>query len=185
MNFDLEEYCTILIYGKPGSGKTEWAKNFINTIPHERMLIITSSPRLYAETHGYAVVNHDYDIEQVSTFIEPEETKIVLFDDFLHIGFNGRVGAHIRTLISTCRHTHTYVIACTQALKLIGKPFRLCQKLFLCSQLDEDSIKLLKDLGALTGQEIREIKARAPLKKYEFIYYQDSKGTGRCKLRLN
>lgn len=171
--FDLSEYCSILIYARPGQGKTNFVKFFLNNIPYEHLHVITSSPHDYEiynpkkktkKTPSFST-NWDYDIEQVESFIEKDGVKTIVFDDFLHVDFNGKTGRSIKRLLSTTRHTRTYVISSCQNLTCIGKTFRNCSKLFLTGTIDDDSIAQLFLLTKLSKNEIRDID----LKEFEFI----------------
>ena len=184
--FDLSEYCSILVYARPGHGKTNFVKFFLNNIPYKHLHIITSSPAQYENYAGNkrgqptCKINWDYEPEEVEEFLEKKGVKVIVFDDFLHLNFNGKIGRSIKRLLSTTRHTQTYIISSCQNLTCIGKTFRYTAKMFLTGSIDDDSVALLELLTRLDKHELREIK----LNKYEFILAQ-ANGDPPKKIKLN
>lgn len=179
---DLSEYCSILIYGRPGSGKTQFIRFFLNLIPYKHLFVITSSPEQFEDYNSrLATIEFDYNIEQVDSFLNKKGVKVVVLDDFLHLNFNGNTGKALRRLLSTCRHTQTYVLIGTQLLNTIGKAFRNCSKIFLTAQIDYDSVELLRILTGKSKSEIMEIK----LNRYEFLLADIRGNSKKIKLRLD
>jgi hypothetical protein len=181
--FDLSEYCNILIYGRPGHGKTQYVKFFLNNIPYKHLNIITSSPYQYEEYNDKRCeTNWDYEPEKMEQFLNKKGVKVVVFDDFLHISFTGAIAKSIRGVLSTLRHTNTYVITSCQNLTCIGKTFRNVAKIFITGSIDDDSINLLRLLSGLDKNQIREIK----LDKHEFILAQtNGSPLQKIKLKIN
>lgn len=178
--FDLSEYCSMLIYARPGSGKTNFVKFFLNKIPYKHLYVITSSPHEFDKYNGRnCTMNWDYEIDGIETFLSKKGVKVVVLDDFLHLAFSGHIARSLRRLLSTCRHTQTYVISSTQNLTCIGKIFRYASKMFLTGNIDDDSIELLAMLSGMHKNELREIC----LKKYEFVLAQ-SNGDQPKKIKL-
>lgn len=164
--FDMTEYCGTVIYARPGHGKTEVVKYFANEIPYKHLLIISSSSYQYEEYNNKScTINWDYDIEQVEDFLTKKGVKLIIFDDFLHISFTGAVGQSARKLLSTCRHTHTYILVSCQNLTCMGKTFRMTAKQFLTGSIDKDSIEYLELLTKYSKNELKEYQ----LDKYVFL----------------
>lgn len=179
MPIDLSEYCSILIYGRPGSGKSNFIKYFLKKIPYKHLLVISSTSYQYEGKYKNLQIMDVYDINTVDNFINKNgELKIIVFDDFLHLDFNGKTGQHLRHIISTLRHHKCFILAGTQLLNTIGKAFRLCSKIFMTAQLDEDSIKLLKIKTGFSNYEL----SRIHLDEYEFLIADNSGNLDKLKI---
>lgn len=179
--FDTSEPCSILIYGMPGSGKTNYVSYFLNTIPYQHLFIITSSDDQFEKYKGKnTTIDFEYDIEKIDNFISKKGIKILVLDDFLHLEFRGNTAKSLRKVLSTTRHTQTFIISATQLLTTIGKSFKFCSKIFLAGQLDDDSIPLISTHSKISKMDLKDIS----LNQYEFILSQNGQVPKKIKLKL-
>jgi hypothetical protein len=159
--------CTFLIYGNPHSGKTRVVHELINILGRDLNYVITTSREDY---EGY-IINKDYNIEELDVYMDIPISKVLIFDDFLHLCTeNGAIRRHLLGIISTTRHDDkkTNVILSTHVLSM-GKYIRTCTTVFILFKIDADSEKIIKQNLSIDKQTTDTIKKLLIENKHTFL----------------
>lgn len=173
----------VLIYGRPGHGKTTLIKNLLGRIYHNHLAIVSSTLHdSYSEfmppINDSTLTIGDIDWDQIEEFKNREGIKILIMDDILHIETNGNNAIALRSLFSTSRHFNLYIIVGVQLLKSLSKALRFCCHVFITGTIDEESKELL---GTITGKKKRTFD-NIIINRYEFLFA--SINGSKCKLKL-
>lgn len=151
---DLASPCIVLIYARPGHGKTTLIKKYLKKLDYHSLYIVSASvhddysPVQMQELGVQPVVATDqFDWDSISQFRAQEGVKVIVLDDILHIESTGHVATQIRDLFSTSRHHNLYIFVGVQLLKTMGKALRYCCHVFMAGSIDPDSLELLTVLS--------------------------------------
>lgn len=186
---ELEMPKIVLIYGRPGHGKSTLIKNLLQRLQFNHLAIVSSTLEdSYPEPiYGGGLSPHaegpilrmiDIEWEQIDMFKEREGIKVLVMDDILHIETNGNNAVALRSLFSTSRHFNLYIIVGVQLLKSLSKALRFCCHVFITGTVDEESKELL---ATVTGKKKRDFDNKV-VRRYEFIFASISGAL--CRLKL-
>jgi hypothetical protein len=160
---DLAKPKIVLVYARPGHGKTTLIKKYLMRLNYHHLYVIGQSiyddytPAQLAELDlkpESVVTNSDFHWEEIDEFRNREGIKVLVLDDVLHLETtSGHNLAHIRDLFSTSRHFQLYIFVSVQLLKSLGKALRFCCHVFITGNIDAESIELLSGLSGRKKNE--------------------------------
>lgn len=164
---DLKTPKIVLVYARPGHGKTTLIKQYLKKLEYHHLYILSAS--LYDDYTPQHInqlgINHEnvktsssFNIADLEEFRSKDGIKMLVMDDVLHLEVsNGHNAAYIRDLFSTSRHHHMYIFIGVQLLKTLGKALRYCAHVFITGSIDEDSIQMLTTLSGKKRNELKDI----------------------------
>jgi predicted ATP-dependent serine protease len=171
---ELDSPKVVLIYGRPGHGKTTLIKHYIRSLSYHHLYIVSAS--LHDDYNDESLIeleldpndvqkNFEFNEDEIKEFRAKDGIKLLIMDDILHLDISGSYQKAIRDIVSTSRHYNLYIIIGVQLLKTMGKALRFCAHVFLTGSIDEDSVQVL---AALSGNRPNTFK-NIHIPKYEFI----------------
>lgn len=134
----------ILLYARPGHGKTYVIKKYLELLNYDRLYIISSSldDDYSCQFKVQPTKSYMLDINEVDQFRRQDGIKILVMDDVLHIA-GAPLNVFLRDLFSTSRHYNLYIIISLQLLTGVNKICRIACHVFICGLIDKDSLELL------------------------------------------
>ena len=159
--------CTYLIYGNIHSGKTTIVRELMNILNVDNQYAITTSIEDYEDI----ITNTEYKMEELDAWIKIPEDKLLILDDFLHVATeNGKVGRHLKSLITTTRKRDKRLnIVISAHVLAIGKYVRSCASVFILFKVDEDSEKIMKQFLPIDQNTINNIRDVLINQRYTFL----------------
>jgi len=185
---DINTPKVILIYARPGHGKTTFLKRLSASIRFSHLYIISASLHddyKESELKKFGLpkenihTNHDFIYEELCRFrsITNEDgtfaTKLLILDDVLHLNTTaGNIAREVRDIFSTQRHYTMYIIVSVQLLKALGKALRYTAHTFITGSIDDESVTLMSNI---TGWK-KVILNNIQLMQHEFLIGSNTGG---------